>query len=171
MEKPVKLANATVYKDNTELVGIADAELPKVEFDAEALKGLGIAGEIEMPNPASLKPMSCKLKFNTVTPAFASLTSPTAHTVSILGSMQWHNPDDKTARYVQVRAFIIGWPKSSSSGKTEAGKTMDAEIEFSVQVYKLEIDGTVYYEIDPENFKLMIDGKDYLADVRANLGK
>jgi hypothetical protein len=171
MENPAKLSNATVYLDNDIILGVADVELPTIEYDSESLNGLGIGGEIELPNPAAVQAMSATLNFKTVTPRFAVLSAPKPHTISLLGAMQWHNPYDKTNRFVQVRAFMIATPKSSNSGKSEQGQPMESSIEFSVQVYKLEIDGSVYMEVDPENFKLVIDGEDYLSDIRAAMGR
>jgi len=168
---PVKLANATVYFENQELLGIADVELPKVEFDTETLKGLGIAGEIEVVNPAYIKPMNAKLKFNTTTKAFAKLSQPKAHEIEVYGATQFKDDATKEIKYGQVRAYLKATAKTTNTGKAEVGKTMDAEIELTVYVYKLEIDGQLVLEVDPENFVLNIDGTDYLKDVRTALGK
>lgn len=170
-DKPVKLANATVYYQGQELLGVADAELPKIEFDSEALKGLGIAGEIEVVNPAYLKPMSAKLKFNTVTDNFAKLSAPVAHEIEIYGALEDKDTETKDIKIRSVRAYLKAAPKSASDGKIDVSKTMDNEIELTVYVYKLEIDGKIVREIDPENFILRIDGTDYLQEVRAALGK
>ena len=170
-DKPVKLANATVYYQGQELLGVADAELPKVEFDSEALKGLGIAGEIEVVNPAYLKPMNAKLKFNTTTKNFAKLTAPRTHEIEIYGALEDKDTETKDIKIRQVRAYLKASVKSASGGKIEVSKTMDNEIELTVYVYKLEIEEQMVYEIDPENFVLRIDGTDYLQEVRAALGK
>ena len=167
---PVKLANARVYFKNKVLLGIADAELPKIEFDTESLKGLGIGGEIEVVNPAYLKPMNAKLKFNTTTKEFSNLSAPEAHEIEIYGATEFKDDTTKEIKYGQVRAYLKATAKSANPGKLEAGKPMDAEIELTVYVYKLEIDGQMVYEIDPENFVLNVNGKDYLSDVRTALG-
>ena len=170
-QKPVKLANATIYYQGKELLGVADAELPKVEFDSEALKGLGIAGEVEVVNPAYLKPMNAKLKFNTTTKSLAKLTAPKAHEIEIYGALEDKDTETKDIKIRQVRAYFKASAKSASGGKIEASKAMDSEIELTIYVYKLEIDGQMVYEIDPENFVLRIDGQDYLQEVRTALGK
>ncbi len=169
--KPVKLSNATVYFSNRELLGVADVELPKIEFDSEALKGLGIGGEMEVVNPAYLKPMNAKLKFNTITDNFAKLTAPKAHELEIYGATQFTDTSTGDVKIGQIRAYLKASAKSASGGKIEISKTMDSELELAVYVYKLEIDGKMVYEIDPANFVLRIDGQDYLQDVKAALGK
>lgn len=169
--KPVKLANATVYYEGRELLGVADAELPKIEFDTEGLKGLGVAGEIEVVNPAYIKPMNAKLKFNTITDNFAKLSAPIAHEIEIYGAIEDKDTETKNIIIRQVRAYFKASAKSISGGKIEASKPMDSEIELTIYVYKLEIDGVMVYEIDPENFVLRIDGVDYLLDVKIALGK
>jgi len=61
-------------------------------------------------------------------------------------------------------------PLSLSPGKLEKNKPQDSELEFTVTYYKLEVDGKVIYEVDPLNCVCVVNGKDYLADVRRNLG-
>ena len=168
--RPIKLSNARVYYKNRELLGTADVELPKIEFETEALKGLGIAGELEIPNPANIKPMSIKLKFNSITSKFTKLTAPEPHTLEIYGAVELHDTETKKIVVKQARAYIVALPKSSSTGKVEVGKQMDNEFEGSVMVFKLEYDGSMKYEIDPENFALRIDGVDYLQNIRTALG-
>jgi len=170
-QKPVKLSNATVYFKNKELLGTADAELPKIEFDTEALKGLGIAGEIEVVNPAYIKPMNAKLKFNTITNNFVKLSAPKAHEIEIYGALEDKDTETKDIKIRQVRAYFKASAKSANGGKIEVSKAMDSELELTVYVYKLEIDGQMLYEIDPENFILRIDGQDYLQEVKTALGK
>jgi len=166
---PDKLQAAVVYLNGKEVVGVADVELPKVEFDTEGLKGFGIGGELDVPNPAALKPMEAKFKFRTVTEQFASLTAPQTVEVEVLGSVQQVNPD-KTISTFPIRAFMKLANKSSNPGKMEPSKAMESELTLSVFVYKLEVNGRMVYEIDPAAMKCTINGKDYLAETRKNLG-
>jgi len=46
MAVPEKLVNARVYREGERLVGIADVELPEIEFVTETVSGLGVAGEV-----------------------------------------------------------------------------------------------------------------------------
>ncbi len=166
---PDKLQAAVVYLEGRELVGVADVELPKVEFDSESLKGFGIAGEVDVPNPAAIKPMETKLKFRTVTDQFTKLSAPQTTEIEILGSIQDVAPD-KTIKTRQIRAFMKVAPKGASPGKLEQSKPMDSELTLSVFAYKLEVDGRMLIEVDPIAMKCTINGVDYLQETRKNLG-
>lgn len=58
----------------------------------------------------------------------------------------------------------IEQPKHSKPGKLEMKVTM------SLTYYKLTVDGEVVHEIDVPNMKRIIDGTDYLAAMRADIG-
>jgi len=100
--------------------------------------------------------MNAKLKFNTTTQIFAKLTAPKAHEIEIYGALEDKDTETKDIKVKQVRAYFKASAKSASNGKIEASKPMDSELELTVYVYKLEIDGQMVYEIDPENFILRI---------------
>ena len=47
---------------------------------------------------------------------------------------------------------------------------MGTQIEFELPYYKLELDGKLQAEIDKYNYICKINGVDYLASVRSDLG-
>ena len=49
------------------------------------------------------------------------------------------------------------------------GEEMPLKINMSLRYYKLEIDGAVVYEIDPVNYKAVINGVDQLETTRQHL--
>ena len=49
MNIPQKLINCRVYNNGTDLIGIADVDLPKLEPMTDTVKGAGVAGEIDDP--------------------------------------------------------------------------------------------------------------------------
>ena len=56
-------------------------------------------------------------------------------------------------------------------GKVAAASTADVSGEYAVSYYAMYLDGSKVTEIDPLNFVCIINGKDYLKDVRKALGK
>ena len=70
---PDKLINAKVYMEGSSaLLGVADIELPSLEYVTESMSGLGIAGELDTPVIGHFKAISLKLKWNTVNENSAS---------------------------------------------------------------------------------------------------
>ena len=62
-------------------------------------------------------------------------------------------------------------PKKTALGKVAAASTADVSGEYAVSYYAMYLDGSKVTEIDPLNFVCIINGKDYLKDVRKALGK
>jgi len=167
---PDKVQNANVYLEGNAILGVADAELPKVEFLSEKMSPLGIMGEVDVPTLSHVKEMKLKLKFSTTTKDFASLFEPKSKMVSLYASLQQYDPAEGDFKSIGLVASCKVIPLSLNPGKIERNKPQDSELEFTVTYYKLEVDGKVIYEIDPINHVCIINGKDYAADIRRNLG-
>ncbi len=167
---PNRLENATVYGKGQRLYGIADVELPKFEYDADSFKPLGVAGEIEVISPANIKALSMKLKFRTLSEQSMGLLTPETKELEVYGAVSAYDPNQKQNVTKKVRLFAKVSPKTNALGKVEAGKTMDTEVELSVQYLVLEIDGNKVVEYDPVNWVFAINGRNYLQDIKAALG-
>jgi P2 family phage contractile tail tube protein len=167
---PDKAQNAKVYLESNVIVGVASAELPKVEFLSDKMSPLGIAGEVETPTIGHFKGMKAKLKFTTTTKDFAHLFEPKSKLITVYGSLQQYDPASGTFKSVPLIASLNTLPLSLNPGKLEMNKPQDSEIEFTVTAYKLEVNGKVIYEIDILNHICIVNGKDYSADIRRNLG-
>jgi len=165
-----KLINYTVYKDGSLFLGTADVELPSIEAMTETVKGAGIGGEIESSTLGHYGSMTCTLNWRTVTPEVIRLHAPISHSLDFRGSMQVYNPATGETRGQGVKVTVKAMPKSGSIGKMDPGTTMDTSNEMEVTYIKIVIDGRTLLEIDKYNFKCVIDGRDYLAEVREQLG-
>ena len=62
-------------------------------------------------------------------------------------------------------------PKKTALGKVAAASTADVSGEYATQYYAMYMDGEKVTEVDPLNFICIINGYDYLAEVRKALGK
>ena len=75
---------------------------------------------------------------------------------------------------MQVRAIkhiLVVIPKTHTPGTVAPATPENGTGEFAVRYWATYIDGKKVREIDPLNFICLIDGTDYLADVRKALGK
>ena len=74
-----KMTTFSVFDTGEVEVGMADVELPDLEFMQEKISGAGIAGEVELPTLGHLLSMTTKIKWRTVTKESVVLVAPTTH--------------------------------------------------------------------------------------------
>lgn len=170
MKIPHVLSNFLAYKDGKQLVGVMDVELPKLEGMTEAISGAGIAGEIEAVIKGQFKAMSCGITTRTVTDDSFKLLDPNGIDLTFRGNIQGGDSSSGKITDTGIKVRIKGTSKSFDQGKFEVGKPMGSKNEFSVIYYKVWYDNKEVLELDPVNHIFIVDGFDYLAEVRKNLG-
>ena len=135
--------NWAVYEDNTEYAGMAQATLPNLTALTQSISGAGIAGNVDAVILGHFDAMSMTLNY-------------------------------PVAAAVQIRAIkhiLVVIPKTHTPGTVAPATPENGTGEFAVRYWATYIDGKKVREIDPLNFICLIDGTDYLADVRKALGK
>ena len=170
MNIPDKLVAYRAYKDGKDMIGIADVELPEIESMTESIKGAGIAGEVELPTLGHIGAMSMTINWRTITGDLLALSAPVTHALDFRASQQMYDSASGKLKTVSVKHVVRAVPKKITPGKMETGASTESGNEFSVLYYKMLFDGKVAVEIDPLNYIYIIDGVDYLADVRKDLG-
>lgn len=170
MNIPQKLINCRVYNNGTDLIGIADVDLPKLEPMTDTVKGAGVAGEIDDPVLGHYKSMDMTIKFRDLSPESAVLASQTSKTLDFRAASQVYDSGTGAYRVRPVKVIARGVPKGYELGKADPGKPTDTTVHLEVNYIKIDIDGATKVEIDKYNFISKIDGTDYLADVRDALG-
>lgn len=168
---PSLLINAAVYEDGDERRGAGDVEISDLEYMTESLTGLGLAGEVDIPVLGHFASLTLKIKWNVVNKDSARLLEPKSHNLAIYGSIQEWNADAGTFAAKGCRIMCKATPKKSGIGTFEPAKKMEPESEFEITYLKMSIDGDEIIEIDKINFICRVNGTDYLADVRSQLGK
>ncbi|WFS63458.1 phage major tail tube protein [Pseudodesulfovibrio thermohalotolerans] len=166
---PEKLVAFQCYKDGKVLIGVVDVEFSGGENMSEELTGAGIAGAIESPTIGHVKPISAKIKFRTRTRQSVELMAPVAHVLELRASIQSRTVGGALATSPE-KVVIQAIPKGGVGGKFETGKSQDNDRDFSVTYYKAVVNGQEVLEIDPINSKYVVDGVDYLAGVRSDIG-
>lgn len=167
---PERLVNFRVYLSGNALAGTANVELPDIEAMTDTVSGAGIAGEVDSPILGHFGSMTCTCTWRTITKDAASLAAQKSHELEFRGSQQVYDAANGTYSTVPVRVAIRGIPKRLGLGSFEVGSTTDSETEFEVTYMKLFVEGKERIEIDKYNFKYVVDGVDYLASVRDDLG-
>ena len=168
---PDKLINAKIYYEGSqELLGIANAELPSLEYITEALSGLGLAGEVESPVTGHFKSLTFKFSWNVPNTQAVGLLASTTHHLEVYGSIQHHDAGSGELVAEAVKVVVRGMPKKVGLGKVEAAKKMESETELECGYIKMWMGGSEVLEIDKFNFVCRIMGQDMLEKVRRDLG-
>lgn len=165
------VVNFAVYEDANEYLGMAEATLPDLEYLAEEMSGAGIAGNVEEIIIGHLSAMTTTLNFRTVCKAAVRLLEPRTHKLDLRVAQQQMNNRTSETTITGVKHIMRVKPKKTALGKVAAASTADVSGEYATQYYAMYMNGEKVTEIDPLNFICIINGYDYLADVRKALGK
>jgi P2 family phage contractile tail tube protein len=165
-----KMTTFNVSKDGNIEMGIADVELPDIEYMQEKISGAGIAGEVELPTLGHLLSMVTKIKWRTVTKDSIVLAAPTTHDLEMRGVQQYYEGGGGNLGVQPVVINLRCLPKKTGLGKMGVGIKTDTENNFETVYLKLQIDGKKVIEIDKFNYICYISGTDWLADVKSALG-
>lgn len=163
--------NFACYEDNNELVGLGEATLPDVSWISNSLSGAGIAGNIDTVVLGHLDAMTLSMKFHTLTEYGIRMNEPRRHNIDLRVAQQDENTVAGTLDVVPVKHVMVVIPKSYKAGNVTPAAEADASGEYAVRYWAVYIDGKKVQEIDPLNYICFVNGKDYLAGVRAALGK
>lgn len=167
---PERLINYRVYLSGNAMAGVATADLPDIEAMTDTVSGAGIAGEIDSPILGHFGSMTLTLNWRTITADGIKLAAQKSHEIELRGSQQVYDAGNGTYNTVPVRVALRAIPKRLGLGSLEVGSTTDTETEFEVTYMKVIVDNVERIEIDKYNFKYVVDGVDYLASVRDDLG-
>lgn len=171
MLHPEALIDYKIYEDKNEYLGIAQVVLPSIAFITQTLSGAGIAGNIESVLIGLIDAMTTTINFRSPTVSAADLVKPVKHQIDLrLAEQMWDNENGQ--RSIQADKIVLSLiPKTFAAGTIAQASISDANGEYSTYYYAAYKGETCLWEIDPYNYKCVIGEVDYLADVRAALGK
>ena len=165
------IINFQVYENATEYFGMAEVTLPEVSNIVTDVKGAGLSGTFEGVVLGHLEPMTLTLNFRTVTRDAIRLFEPYDHHIDLRVAQQDKDPVSGRQVVTAVKHVFVCQPKKFNPGKVAPATPADASGEYAVSYWAMFIDGRMVLEIDIMNFIYNVNGTDYLAEVRAALGK
>lgn len=163
--------NFEVYEDSINFCGIAKLTLPNLQQIAENFSGAGIAGNVEAVVRAHFDAMTLGIDFRTTTEEAIRLMKPERHTLDIRAARQDEDTEAGQIVIAPVKYIAVVMPKSLNLGSLAPHSRQDASGDYAIRYWATYIEGKLVTELDQLNYKGLIDGKDYLAPVRAALGK
>ena len=167
---PEGMINFKVYLDGSDLLGIAEGTLPNLESMTHEVKGAGLAGTMDSPVLGHYNSITLSLTWRRITGDTTVLYTPQAHNLDLYASLKSYDAGNGVYKTAQLHIFCKAIPKTTTTGNLVVGDLMGTQIEFELPYYKLELDGKLQAEIDKYNYICKINGVDYLASVRSDLG-
>ncbi|WP_095143478.1 phage major tail tube protein [Pseudomonas sp. Irchel s3b6] len=164
---PEVLYNTNLFVDGISLQGdVPSLTLPKLTLKTDEYRagGMDAAVEIDM----GTEKLEASFTTNGVRREvlkFFGQADLTAFNASFRGAFKGQKGAVKS-----VVATLRGSLKEVDPGEWKPGEKAEFKYAVAVTYYKLEIDGSVMFEIDPLNSIRVVDGTDHLAAVRSALG-
>lgn len=172
MKQPEAYIDFEVYEDKTNFAGIAKVTLPDIEFMTQNITGAGISGNVDAVLIGMVNAMTMTMEFRSPNcEAAIRLISPERHNIDLRIAEQHWDTVEVAKQVTQDKYVMVVVPKKLSVGSVAPASPADASGEYSVYYYAAFKDGKTLWEIDPFNYICKIGEKDYMADVRAALGK
>lgn len=147
----------------------ADVQLPSIEKTTDSIKGAGIMGEIDFPSYGQIGNMSLTINNRADNPKYAVLSRPGAIKIEIVWLNDVFDANSIKIGIQQNKVFITCLNKKYDPGKIEVGAAMEGSSEYEVIQYRKVVDGKEVLLVDKLNFKYVINGKDYMDEIRAAL--
>ena len=167
---PEGMINFKVYREGGDMLGIAEGTIPNLEAMTHEVKGAGLAGTIDSPVLGHYNSITLSLTWRSVTGDISVLNRPETHNIDLYASLKSYNAGLGIYQTKQLHIYCRAIPKTLTTGNLVVGDTMGTQMEFELPYMKLSLDGVDLIEIDKYNYIARIEGVDYLASVRSDLG-
>jgi P2 family phage contractile tail tube protein len=170
MKQEVGINGFKIYENNSEFYGMAEITLPEITLRGEEITGAGIAGAFTSAFVGQTEAMSLTLNFRAVTQSLVSLCEPRIHQITALASQQTRDNNTGSLTQKQLKYVIAGQPTKFNPGKLAPAASTESVVEFSATCIGVYLDGRELVYVDQINYIYRVNGTDYLADVRRNIG-
>jgi len=167
---PAVLVDYAVYLGNSRLIGTGEVTLPSINAVTADLEGAGIGGKVELPVLGKFDSMTTSIAFRTLELAMSELMTPVAKDITVRASQQVY---DGAGGNLSTEGLVVQMrvmPKATDHGSMKSGEAMDGKVELEVLRLRVSVGGRELYEIDKLNCIYRVNGVDYSASIRADLG-
>lgn len=168
---PEQLTGVSHYFSNNELLGMGELNLPNIQFMTETISGAGIAGEYDNPIPGLTQSLESTYNFRDITKQQMQLLRKKALDLTSYANLQSYDAGTGEYHDSQIKVTARAKVKSSNLGTFNTGNTGGVSVVVENIYLKIEIDGEKVLEIDKLNYIHFVDGVDWLAATRKNIGK
>jgi uncharacterized protein len=168
---PEKLNDFRVFvSGSTDLLGVADLQLPSFDAMTDTVSGAGIAGEYESPNIGHFQSMKFTINWRMITDEITSFLQPGPIQIDCRLANQEYDRTVGQQVFKANRVVVKGQVIKNDLGKAAKNSPYEGSSEIEVTYIKVERDGKTLVELDKINYIYNVNGVDYMADIRKALG-
>lgn len=162
------LTGLNAYVDGRGYMGrVAELVLPKLTPKMREYSAGGLSATIDVPTGA-IEKLESEVSLTGVDPDAIGLFGVTMNTQVALVFRGTTQSDDGSTGEVKVHQR--GMIKELDWGTWKPDEDSSLKLAMTLQYYRYEYNGKVLIEADPINYKLVVNGKDQLAEMRKALG-
>lgn len=147
----------------------SDLQLPSIEKLTDTIKGSGIMGEIDLPSYGQIGPMTLTINNRADNAQYAMLSRPGEIKFEIVWAVDVFDSNSIRIGVQQHKVFITGVSKKYDMGKIDVNSGADGSSEFEVYYLRKIVDGKEVLLIDKFNYKYVVNGIDYMSELRTAL--
>ncbi|MFD5019990.1 phage major tail tube protein [Paenibacillus sp. NPDC058367] len=147
----------------------SDLQLPSIEKLTDTLKGAGIMGEIDFPSFGQIGSMTFTINNKADNPQYAMLSRPGLIKFEVVSVVDVFDVNNSKIGIRQEKVFMSGLSKKYDMGKREANAGADGSSEFEITYLRKVVDGKEVLLIDKLYSKYVINGIDYMSEIRTAL--
>lgn len=164
---PQTLTNFNLFVDGKGFAGlVTEVTPPKLKIKTEDHRAGGMDAPIKMD--MGMEGLEANFSLSGISRdamRFFGLADQTAFNGVFRGAFK-----DQKGVVVPVIITLRGMLSEIDPGNWKAGDKAETKHAVSCSYYKLEVEGTVMYEIDPVGMIRIIDGVDQMTEIRAAIG-
>jgi len=171
MSIPDKLTNFICYDAGSEMLGIVNITLPTLSYMTESMSGAGIAGAIDSPTKGHFQSLTTTINWRVIYDDNVSYSAPKTYHFAFMGNIQSYDEGSGEYRDKGIKVVTRCTPKTITLGTLGVATQSGTSVEYESIYLLITIDGKPMVEIDKINFICIIDGVDYMTEVRKNIGR
>lgn len=153
---------SSVYCDGFQIAVNATINLPEVAPETTEVTAAG--GTLELPVTSKISAMEASISKQGIDRDWLNALQQKPYDL-IVNIVQQSVGADGTNTPEHIKAFLRVVPKAIPAIEASYGELMEQEISLAVLSYKLVVNGSTYFHIDPVKGIFKVNGKDYNADI------
>lgn len=170
-KQPAATIQLEIYEDGINRCGVAKVQLPSIAFPCVSISGTGMMGNMEVPLYGMVDNMTMQIDWLSPTGDAVKLATPEKHQIDMRVVQEYWDTEQSDVGIWPDKYVAIVRAKSFDPGSVAPMAAADTKGEYVVYYFAGYRNGECLWEVDKRNMKCVINGKDYMADVRKALGK
>lgn len=168
---PIKLAGMTLFlDDNKDSFATGDITLPSLTPMTTTVSGMGILGEMDLPDAGHYASMQVGIAWRTINKDAFTLVSSSVKKLEIRGAFKEYDVTGSKFVTRSIKIVVNGVGKGIDLGTLAQNAETGTSNTIEVMYIKIFIDGDSVFELDKLAYISKTNGVDDQEDVRKALG-